>query len=286
LGGTPHHNLHTGKVYAASIIENGKVSVADYKIAAANPDSCCIPGPSNACIDSTFINYDIFEHYGYDPALDDTLKPEGHTDKEFHWWKSFPDDQHAEYDSMIQRGQVMANTFLRDFSPDWAELKPEMEEKDAQILFPVQKCPEGEKPTADNVCWMDQSLETTPVVEPDCTCTGDNDDAIIKAAEKYNFEDINGCSDIAAACARQDKVGKFVREKCCETCGGCIDDNAAIAEAAAENGFQNINGCSDAVNACELKNRKGAFVREKCCATCSDYAGAPRGRKRVRGAAP
>lgn len=281
LGGTPHHNLHTGKVYAASVIENGNVSVADWKMAAANPDSCCIPGPSNACTGSTFINYDLFEHYGYDPGFDDSLKPDGHTDKEFHWFKAFPNNQHAEYEGMVLRGQVMANAFVRDFSPEWANLTPDLEENDAQILFPVQKCPEGEKPTTDNVCWMDQSLETTPVIEPDCTCTDDNDDAIIKAAEERDLDNINGCSDVAAACVREDRVGDFVRKHCCETCG-CFDDDAAIAEAAAQRGIENINGCNDVVNMCEVNNEKGEFVREKCCATC---AGDRRNRKYVRGRA-
>merc|ERR1712013_160184 len=190
-------------------------------MAAANPESCCIPGPSNVCTGESFINYDLFEHYGYDPAYPDDSKPDGHTDKEFRWFKDYPNDQHFEYDGMVLRGRVMANAYMREFSPDWANLTPEMEEQDAQILFPAERCPEGELPTDDNVCWMDQSLDTTPVVEPDCdSCTEDNDEIIKKKAKEFNVDDINGCSDVTAACAREDNVGEFVRENCCATCSG------------------------------------------------------------------
>jgi len=294
-GGSPHHNLFTGKMYAASVIPNGGVSVADYNMASANPDSCCIPGPSNVCLNSTFINFDLFEHYGYDPAFEDASKPEGATDKEFHWFASYPTDQHFEYEGMILRGQLMANAYLRDFSPDWAgPLTIDMEANDPQILFPVQVCPEGEKPTNENICMMDQSLDTTPVVELDCTettCTGDEDAVIVRVAEARNIDGISGCADVAVACARNDEMGEFVRKFCCATCGrtGCVDDEAALAQAAAQNGFENAQGCSGTVNACGLNDARGDFVRATCCATCSsvnnnDNRGAGRRRKpRVRG---
>merc|ERR1719223_273872 len=150
LGSSAHHNIHTGKVWAAS--EIGNATVADWTFAASNPEDCCVPGRSTVCTDSSFLNYDLFEHYGYEPKFPDDLKPDGHTDKEFYWFKDYPNDQHAEYDHMALRGRVMANAYLREFSPDWAELTPEMEEDDAQILFPVERCPEGELPTDDNVC--------------------------------------------------------------------------------------------------------------------------------------
>merc|ERR1711935_359774 len=169
----------------------------------------------------------------------------------------------------------LANAYLRDFLPDWASpLTDDMEANDPQILFPVQVCSEGEKPSNDNVCMMDQSLDTTPVVELDCddtSCTGDNNAAIVQAAESRNIEGISGCADAANACTLNDQMGEFVRKHCCVTCSstGCVDDNAALAQAAALSGNGNVQGCSDAVNACGWNNVQGGFVRDTCCATCS-----------------
>lgn len=171
-GASAQHNIATGKNYAADTIENGNVYTAEYGSGVRNPDDCCVPGAGNACPGVTFINYDVFEHYGYDPAFTDEMKPEGFTDKDFYWYKEYPNNQHAEYEGMILRGQLMANTFLREVEPEWANLTAAMEENDPQVLFPFEPCPEGEKPTNDNVCWMDQSKDTTPVVELECESEG------------------------------------------------------------------------------------------------------------------
>lgn len=166
-GGAPHHNIYTGKVYAAEVL--GNASVAAWGWASQNPDDCCVPGPTDPCTGATFLNYDMIEYYGYDPNYPDEIKPEGFTSNEFSWFVEFPTNVHFEYEGMILRGRVMANTFVREFAPDWLDkLTPAMEVDDAQVLFPWEECPPGEKPTVDNACWMNQSKDTTPVVELDC----------------------------------------------------------------------------------------------------------------------
>merc|ERR1712008_322049 len=151
-GGAPRHNIFTGKKYAAEVL--GNVSVTAWGSAAANPDDCCLPGAADPCSDATFINHYVNNYYGYDYNIPDELKPEGFTSKEFYWYKQFPTNLHYEYEGIILRGSVLANTFVREFAPDWIdELTPAMEEDDAQVLFPWEECSPGEKPTADNVCW-------------------------------------------------------------------------------------------------------------------------------------
>lgn len=169
-GGLPHHNIMTGKQVAAATISNGNAFTSEYQLGVANPDDCCVPGPSDPCLGSSFPNFDVQEHYGYDPQYPDDLKPEGFTDKEFYWFKDYPNDQHFEYEGMILRGQMLANTFLRETKPEWAtNMTAAMEENDPAVLFPLKVCPPGEKPTAENVCYMDQSKETTPVSDLECS---------------------------------------------------------------------------------------------------------------------
>lgn len=179
-GAGPHHNLQTGKVYAASTISNGNATTAAFAMASANPESCCIPGPSNSCIDSgdpSFLNFSLFEHYGYDPAFSeepfDELKPENATDKEFFWFKQFPSNQHYEYEGMILRGHMLANQYLRAFSPMWANLTSDLEVDDAMVLFPWNECSGKDDLSSDNVCWINlQNIALTPLDCPNDSMCG------------------------------------------------------------------------------------------------------------------
>jgi len=161
-GSSPHNNLKSGKVYAAENINNGNVYETSFAMVSLDPLSSCIPSPSIFCNDS-FLNYDVFEHYGIDPAFNEPpysdMLPENFTDVgEFYWFKNFPSDQHSEYEGMILNGRMYANAFVREFA-NWATLTPEMEADDPLILFPWEVCPEGELPNDDNICWIDERTE-------------------------------------------------------------------------------------------------------------------------------
>ena len=163
-GADVHHNLISAKMYADSIIDNGNKYTSLYASAAANPDSDCVPGPSNPCPGDTFINFDVFEFYGYDPAFFNSsfvdMLPANHTNKTFSWFKSYPTNVHSEYEGMILHGRRYANDFIRQFASDWATLTTDMEEDDPALLFPFEACADGEKPNASNICWMDQRSDT------------------------------------------------------------------------------------------------------------------------------
>ena len=56
-----------------------------------NPDADCLGGSGGQCIGINFPNVEAFEHYGYDPRMDESFKPEeGASDEIFHWFKNFP----------------------------------------------------------------------------------------------------------------------------------------------------------------------------------------------------
>ena len=119
----------------------------------------------HACLGSTFIDFDVLNYYGYDPVIHTPeysyLKPPGASNETFFWFKEFPFNQHAEYEGAILHGRTMANTYVRSFTDD--ELLVNWVEDDIGEQFPSAPCnPDinGGKPSADNVCWMDQREET------------------------------------------------------------------------------------------------------------------------------
>jgi len=164
--GSAHHNIITGKVYAGSIINGCNTVLSHYKLGMVNPDDTeCILSPSNPCLESTFIDFDVLNYYGYDPVMHTPeysyLKPTGASNETFFWFKAFPSNQHAEYEGAILMGQMMANAYVRSFTDD--ELLVNWVEDDIGEKFPSAPCnPDvnGGKPSADNVCWMDQREET------------------------------------------------------------------------------------------------------------------------------
>jgi len=110
-------------------------------------------GAGNACLDSNYVNYPVFEYYGYDPNF---LEDQGITAKEFHWFKDFPTNNHMEYDGKILQGRMMANAYIRTFTDD--ELTAEWLEDDIGTQFPFYVCDpdvNDGKPSDENICWMD-----------------------------------------------------------------------------------------------------------------------------------
>ncbi len=168
-----HHNVQTGKQYAASVIEGCNSVPNTLWFGAPNPDDTeCVPGPSNACPNSTFVDYDMFEFYGYDPAFNtpeySSLKPPGASNKTFYWFRAFPNNNHMEYEGKILQGRMLANTFIRSFTND--ELTPEWLAEDPVEQFPLFPCDpdvNDGKPSDGNICWMDQR-EGEDIAEATC----------------------------------------------------------------------------------------------------------------------
>jgi len=172
--GSTHHNTHTGKVYATSVLSGCNSMTVSMGIGAPDPDDTeCVVGPSNPCMGSTFINYDLMDFYGYDPVINDPefafLKPPGASDEEFFWFKSFPTNQHMEYEGKILQGRMLANAYIRVFTND--VLKAEWLENDVAEQFPHYPCDpdiNNGKPSEGNICWMDQR-EDADLAEATCT---------------------------------------------------------------------------------------------------------------------
>ncbi len=160
--GAIHHNTQTGKVYATSVIAGCNSITVSMGMGAPNPDDTdCVVSASNACTGSTFINFDILNHYGYDPVTSEPeyahLKPPGASDEEFYWYKSFPTNLHLEYEGKILQGRMLANAYIRSFTND--ELTSELLRDDVAEQFPRYPCDpdvNDGKPSEGNTCWMDQ----------------------------------------------------------------------------------------------------------------------------------
>lgn len=173
--GGVYDNINTGKTYAASVIEGCNMVVPMMAMASPDPDDTeCVPGPSNACTESTFINFELFDYFGYDPVLNTpeyaALKPPGSSDETFYWFRSFPYNQHMEYEGKILQARLMADAYIQSFTN--SALTDEWIEQDAAIQFPYLPCDpnvNGGKPGPDNICWMDQR-EPTDLAE--ATCSG------------------------------------------------------------------------------------------------------------------
>jgi hypothetical protein len=104
-------------------------------------------------------------YYGYDPAINTSeysyLKPPRASDETFYWFKEFPFNQDTEYEGKILQGRMMANAYVRSFTND--ELLVDWVEDDIEEEFSSAPCnPDinDGRPSADNVCWMDQREET------------------------------------------------------------------------------------------------------------------------------
>ena len=163
------HDTHTGKAYAASIIDQCNVVIADWSLEVDDPDK----SDSWPSLDGTWFNKDVFDYYGWDPIFNlqkyADLKPPGSSNKIFHWFRGSPDTRHLEYEAEILRGKIMAHTYLKSFTT--VTLLPEWLEEDMSEKFPLKVCDHNindGKPSADNICWIDRRTKDDLA---DATCT-------------------------------------------------------------------------------------------------------------------
>jgi len=157
-GSSAQFSLRSGKAYAGQLVKGCKVTTIEMGIGAENPDSTCQITPGNPCMESTFFNADLFNHYGWDPNFPQEFKPLASNDKTFKWYKAFPTDLHSEYEGMVLKGRMLAGEYIRAFTT--TALPATMAAEDPALLFPWPKCtPTSAKPTAEALCWMDQRGE-------------------------------------------------------------------------------------------------------------------------------
>mmetsp|Transcript_50346 Transcript_50346/g.155637 ORF Transcript_50346/g.155637 Transcript_50346/m.155637 type:complete len:527 (+) Transcript_50346:60-1640(+) len=148
------HNLRTGKAHAEQVVPGGKAFNVEFAMASADPTSSCVPGPSNPCLDSIFLNADVFNHYGWDPNVPASLKPPGASSATFRWWKAFPNNQHTEYEGMVLKGRMLADKYIQAFTQ--VPLPAPMAAEDPALLFPWPPCASGQMPSSTNQCWVDE----------------------------------------------------------------------------------------------------------------------------------
>jgi len=153
-GSSAQAALRTGKAYAGQLVKGCKVTTIEMGMAAADPDSTCQVGPTNPCSDSTFTNHSIMNHYGWDPNTPQSLKPPDASDKKFYWYRTWPTNLHSAYEGMILKGRMLADEYIRAFTP--TPLPKAMAAEDPALKFPWPRCATGTKPTAKLICWMDQ----------------------------------------------------------------------------------------------------------------------------------
>ena len=159
-------SLVSGKHYAAQIVAGCNTvyvdvygSIPRFCDKTANNSQCCVTTASDACLQSSFANIDMYNFYGWDPLYETIATlPENATSNRFAWYRDFPADLHSEYEGMILKGRMLANTYLRTFSPGVA-LPREIDANDPSLLFPLPRCPRDTHPTQDFLCWMDERSE-------------------------------------------------------------------------------------------------------------------------------
>ena len=103
-------HLRSGKAFAEAAVEGCNLVVLETALASQKAPTpgqkVCNPSDGDACLDSMYVNFDMFEFYGYDPKFPAELKPEGATGKEFAWFVDMEHNLHAEYDSQVHRARL------------------------------------------------------------------------------------------------------------------------------------------------------------------------------------
>ena len=104
------NHLRSGKALAQASVEGCNLLVLEMALASQKVPTpgqkVCNPSAGDACLDSMYVNFDIFEFYGYDPKFPAELRPEGASDKEFAWFVDMDRNLHAEFDSQVQRASL------------------------------------------------------------------------------------------------------------------------------------------------------------------------------------
>ena len=132
----------------------------EYGGAASDDTGTCKISPTDPCTDdpSNFHDLRVYDHFGWDPrSPEDWLAQADDPGKEFRWYVGFPTNTHSAYEGIILQGRMLANAFLREFeNPAVFDLSP-FAEDDVAALFPYDTCPTGERPSPENICWIDYS---------------------------------------------------------------------------------------------------------------------------------
>ena len=122
-------------------------------LASQRPGARCQPGPTDPCLEGLYINFDLFEFYGYDPKFPAALKPAGATSKEFAWFCDMEHNLHAQYDAQILLGRDLADAYVRHFS---SSTVPKADhDQDSAMRFPWEPCAPGESASPSHQCWDD-----------------------------------------------------------------------------------------------------------------------------------
>jgi len=153
-GGDQQHTLRSGKALAAQLVTGCNVASVEAGSGAEDPESTCVIGPTNPCPESTFINVNYYNFFGWDPKVPEDLKPKGANARQFPWFKDYPNDLHSEYGGMLLQGVSMANAFIQQFTS--FQLTERMERTDPVLKFPFPECSDGQSPSPDTFCWIDE----------------------------------------------------------------------------------------------------------------------------------
>jgi len=184
-GAAATNQMRSGKEYAVQIVEGGLAKNVEFS-ASSSDDSAgsCVITATETCLDDPhrFMDYRIFDHYGWDPLMPDEMIQELATKepiKTFHWFVEFPSNLHSAYEGMILRGRMLANAFLRTFvaddESDLVAFGIDVQE-DLAERFPSDRCPVGVKPSAGNFCWIDYRQGVPVPTAPQPSPTSSDED--------------------------------------------------------------------------------------------------------------
>jgi len=160
------NHLRSGKALAQASVEGCNLIVLEIALASqkapAPGQRVCHPSAGDACLDSLYVNFDMFEFYGYDPKFPSALRPEGATSKEFAWFVDMEHNLHAEYDSQVLLGRTIADAFVQGFTPPDPRGGPDpglpddlITARDSAIHFPWLPCAPGQPASSTHQCWED-----------------------------------------------------------------------------------------------------------------------------------
>ena len=152
-GANSINQLRSGKALTEASVEGCKLQVLETALASQRPGARCQPGPTDPCLEGLYINFDLFEFYGYDPKFPAALKPAGATSKEFAWFCDMEHNLHAQYDAQILLGRDLADAYVRHFS---SSTVPKADhDQDSAMRFPWEPCAPGERASPSHQCWDD-----------------------------------------------------------------------------------------------------------------------------------
>ncbi len=73
-GSSNWNQVRSGKEHARHLVQGCQSAVAEWNMGAYDVDTTCIPSPETSCF---FNNYDLYNTFGWDPAVPESEKPAG-----------------------------------------------------------------------------------------------------------------------------------------------------------------------------------------------------------------